>query len=107
MAELRNKSSKNTFKEQKEKEAELFVKAGAEADKIGAREMTVNGETWFRTTKTSKTWTQGTLKDYKAQQLFKKSQQGTFIGNRKSWSDLSEEEKQKYYRALPSDDEHG
>lgn len=106
MAELRNKSSKNTFKEQKEKEAELFVKAGAEADKIGAREMTVNGETWFRTTKTSKTWTKGTLKDYKAQQLFKKSQQGTFIGNRKSWSDLSEEEKQKYYRALPADDEH-
>ena len=108
MASLRDKSSKNTYKAQKEKEAELFRKAGAEADKTGAREITVNGETWFRTTKTSKTWTKGTLKDYKAQQAYNKTQKDLWMGDpkRKPWSSLTEEEKKPFYRAeyIHSDD---
>lgn len=99
MASLRDKSSKNTYKAQKEKEAELFRKAGAEADKTGAREITVNGETWFRTAKTSKTWTKGTLKDYKAQQAYNKTQKDLWMGARKPWSSLTEEEKKPFYRA--------
>lgn len=108
MASLRDKSSKNTYKAQKEKEAELFIKAGAEADKTGAREITVNGETWFRTTKTSKTWTKGTLKDYKAQQAYNKTQKDLWMGDpkRKPWSSLTEEEKKPFYRSeyIHSDD---
>ena len=109
ISSLRDKSSRNTYKAQKEKEAELFRKAGAEAEKTGAREMIVNGETWFRTTKASHTWSKGTLKDYKAQQAYNKTQKNLRIGDskRKPWSSLTEEEKKPFYkesRAITLDD---
>lgn len=97
MNSLRNKSANNALAEKKKVFTSAFDAEVSKANSTGSREITVNGKTWFRTTKTSKTWTEGTLKEYQAQKKFSKSQQGLFIGDRKSWSSLSPDEKAKWY----------
>lgn len=113
MQSLREKSQKNTAAQKEAAFTSAFDVEAKKANASGAREITVNGETWFRTTKTSSTWTKGSLSEYQAKQKFMKSQKDVFIGNRKAWSDLSDEEKAKYYpkasssRAFDPDDESG
>ena len=104
MNSLRKKSENNAFSQKKEAFNSTFKEAAQKANTTGAREITVNGETWFRTTKTSSTWTKGTLKDYNAQKAFQKFQKNLPISKRRGWDDLSADEKAKYYRSFDIDD---
>ena len=97
------KSEKNAFSQKKEAFNSTFKEAAQKANTTGAREITVNGETWFRTTKTSSTWTKGTLKDYNAKKAFQKFQKDLPISKRRGWDDLSADEKAKYYRSFDID----
>lgn len=97
MQSLRDKSNKNNSLDKEKKFKSAFDMEAQKANATGSREITVNGETWFRTTKSSGSWTKGSLKEYQAKKKFQKSQKDLFIGNRKSWSELSENEKAKWY----------
>lgn len=102
MNSLRDKSSKNTLRQNEKKFDEAFKAEVSKAAETGAREITVNGETYFRRTKSSGSWEKGTLRDDQAKRKFMKSQQNMFIADRKSWDSLSSDEKAKYYsRAEP------
>lgn len=102
MNSLRDKSSKNTRRQNEKKFDEAFKAEASKAAETGAREITVNGETYFRRTKSSGSWEKGTLRDDQAKRKFMKSQQNMFIADRKSWDSLSSDEKAKYYsRAEP------
>lgn len=102
MNSLRDKSSKNTRRQNEKKFDEAFKAEASKAAETGAREITVNGETYFRRTKSSGSWENGTLRDDQAKRKFMKSQQNMFIADRKSWDSLSSDEKAKYYsRAEP------
>lgn len=68
------------------------------AQKSGSLEATYNGKTYFRTSKSSGTWREGSLKDYKAEQKFKKAMKDVPFTKRKAWSSLSASEKAKYYK---------
>lgn len=102
MNSLRDKSSKNTRRQNEKNFDEAFKAEVSKAAETGAREITVNGETYFRRTKSSGSWEKGTLRDDQAKRKFMKSQQNMFIADRKSWDSLSSDEKAKYYsRAEP------
>ena len=102
MNSLRDKSSKNTRRQNEKKFDEAFKAEVSKAAETGAREITVNGETYFRRTKSSGSWEKGTLRDDQAKRKFMKSQQNMFIADHKSWDSLSSDEKAKYYsRAEP------
>ena len=102
MNSLRDKSSKNTRRQNEKNFDEAFKAKVSKAAETGAREITVNGETYFRRTKSSGSWEKGTLRDDQAKRKFMKSQQNMFIADRKSWDSLSSDEKAKYYsRAEP------
>ena len=102
MNSLRDKSSKNTRRQNEKNFDEAFKAKVSKAAETGAREITVNGETYFRRTKSSVSWEKGTLRDDQAKRKFMKSQQNMFIADRKSWDSLSSDEKAKYYsRAEP------
>ncbi len=102
MNSLRDKSSKNTRRQNEKKFDEAFKAEVSKAAETGAREITVNGETYFRRTKSSGSWENGTLRDDQAKRKFMKSQQNMFIADHKSWDSLSSDEKAKYYsRAEP------
>ena len=102
MNSLRDKSSKNTRRQNEKNFYEAFKAEASKAAETGAREITVNGETYFRRTKSSGSWEKGTLRDDQAKRKFMKSQQNMFIADRKSWDSLSSDEKAKYYsRAEP------
>ena len=102
MNSLRDKSSKNTRRQSEKNFDEAFKAEVSKAAETGAREITVNGETYFRRTKSSGSWEKGTLRDDQAKRKFMKSQQNMFIADRKSWDSLSSDEKAKYYsRAEP------
>ena len=51
-------------------------------------------------TKTSSTWTKGTLKEYQAKKNFQKSQKDLPMVKRRGWSELSADEKAQYYRSF-------
>lgn len=102
MNSLRDKSSKNTRRQNEKNFDEAFKAEASKAAETGAREITVNGEKYFRRTKSSGSWEKGTLRDDQAKRKFMKSQQNMFIADRKSWDSLSSDEKAKYYsRAEP------
>ncbi len=93
MKTLRDKSAKNTKAEREAKKITAFK----EASSTGALETTIDGKTYFRTNKKSNTWKEGNLKDYKAEQAFWKTQKDLPMYQRKSWSQLSSDEKSRYY----------
>lgn len=68
------------------------------AQKSGSLETTYNGKSYFRTSKSSGTWREGTLKDYKAEQKYKKALKNVPFSQHKAWSSLSAAEKAKYYK---------
>jgi hypothetical protein len=88
---------KQQAKKQKEREQKAFTTALSGAQNAGKLEFTHNGKTYFRTTKKSSSWYEGTLKDYKAEQKYKKSQKDVPFSKKKSWSSLTPSEKAKYY----------
>ena len=100
MNSLRDKSAKNTSAQKEKAFSSAFNAEAQKANASGAREITVNGETWFRTTKTSSTWTKGTLKEYQAKKNFQKSQKDLPMIKRRGWSELSADEKAQYYRSF-------
>ena len=100
MNSLRDKSAKNTSAQKEKAFSSAFNAEAQKANASGAREITVNGETWFRTTKTSSTWTKGTLKEYQAKKNFQKSQKDLPMVKRRGWSELSADEKAQYYRSF-------
>ena len=81
-----------------QKETQSLSKSLDQAQKSGKLETTHNGKTYFRTSKSSGTWIEGSLKDYKAEQKFKKAMKDVPFTKRKAWSSLSASEKAKYYK---------
>ena len=89
---------KSQEKKAKQKETQSISKSLEQAQKSGKLEATYNGKTYFRTSKSSGTWREGSLKDYKAEQKFKKAMKDVPFTKRKAWSSLSASEKAKYYK---------
>lgn len=93
MNNLRREQTKKTT----EREQRALNTAVTNATNSGKLEFTHNGKSYFRTSKSSGTWREGNLNDYKAERKFTKSQQNLPFGERKTWRSLSEKEKRKYY----------
>lgn len=89
---------KTQEKKAAQKETQSILKSLDQAQKSGKLEATHNGKTYFRTSKSSGTWREGSLKDYKAEQKFKKAMKDVPFTKRKEWSSLSASEKAKYYK---------
>lgn len=89
---------KTQEKKAAQKETQSLSNSLDQAQKSGKLELTHNGKTYFRTSKSSKTWREGSLKDYKAEQKFNKVMKDVPFTNRKAWSSLSASEKAKYYK---------
>ena len=79
-------------------EAQNLTGALGAAQKSGSLETTYNGKSYFRTSKSSGTWREGTLKEYKAEQKYKKALKNVPFSQHKAWSSLSASEKAKYYK---------
>ena len=94
MSGLRKQQSQKT----KEKEQKAMTSAITKAQKSGSLEFTLNGKTYFRTSKNSGSWREGTVKEYKAQQKFNKEQKNIPFTKRKSWSSLTSAERARYYK---------
>ena len=67
------------------------------AQDSGSLETSYGGKSYFRTSKSSNTWREGTLRDYKAEQKYNRSVKNTPFSQRKAWSSLSDSEKSKFY----------
>lgn len=89
---------KTQEKKAAQKETQSLSNSLGQAQKSGKLEATHNGKTYFRTSKSSGTWREGSLKDYKAEQKFKKAMKDVPFTKRKAWSSLSASEKAKYYK---------
>ena len=89
---------KTQEKKAAQKEAQSLSNSLGQAQKSGKLELTHNGKTYFRTSKSSETWREGSLKDYKAEQKFKRAMKDVPFTKRKAWSSLSASEKAKYYK---------
>ena len=89
---------KTQEKKTAQKKTQSLLDSLDQAQKSGKLELTHNGKTYFRTSKSSGTWREGSLKDYKAEQKFKKAMKDVPFTKRKAWSSLSASEKAKYYK---------
>jgi len=100
MNSLKHKSEAR-IENAKEKERAKVIR---EAMNNGQLEVSFDGKNYFRTTRGSGTWREGSLADYKAEKKFKKAQEKLPLAKQKAWSSLSDDEKQVYYRAIPNDE---
>lgn len=93
MKSLRETSVKRTQQEKSRKISDAFTKAM----NSGELEVTIDGKTYSRSNKKSSTWNEGSIADRKAYSAYLKAQKSVPISKQRSWSSLTNEEKQVYY----------
>ena len=78
-------------------ETQNLTSAIRKAQDSGSLETSYGGKSYFRTSKNSSTWREGTLRDYKAEQKYKKSIKNVPFSQHRAWDSLSDSEKSKFY----------